>query len=448
MLYTLPPGMEQNGAPDWPKGVGRIPALLADGTRTEIPVLRGVNVLTLGVVRTGKTRYFTYPAAEALLSADPELKAVFFEIKRTFIDGFLQDRDKVVTYDPGAVPSRNLFMPCLVREIRQAANPDAEMRQIAEFLFAELLEGANQNLGWVEAARNVFIGVLRVIVDCSKENTGNRTLVNALRQMSVTELLRYLARHPRNRSILYKDFGCDPNDLSAYTPTKRAGDIMFFFNQALESFSGAFETDGQDTIHDYLDGKYGRSLFFLYDLEQSEICRPHFLYYLKKLKDYKLSNRSASTAPMLWVFDEIDKLSEGGKTADFGLFQAATLGGECGLQILLTTQSVENLFGLSAEFNEHVTVGGISGFPIVISFRTGDPTTIQTLQRLFGSEHRRHIVLSLSRHVPAEVKYELEPTVTDAEFSSLETGACYVKIMSCPPRRVVVASSLEASDGS
>lgn len=446
MLYGLPKEMEPAVVTDWPSGVAGIPATLPDGTKADIPVLSGVNVLTLGVVGTGKTLSFTLPAARALLDADLRMKGVFFEVKRTFMDRFLQNEDKVITYDPAAVPSHNLFMPCLIKEIRQAADPEAEMLQLAEFLFADLIDGANQNLGWIEAARNAFIGVLRVIVDCTDENTGNRTLVNALRQMSVEDLLRYLAKHPRNHSILRKDFNCDPDNLAAYDPTKRAGDIIFFFNQVLESFSGAFETDGQDTLRDYLDGKYGRNLFFYYDMEQSAICRPHFLYYLKKLKDYKLSNRSLSTEPMLWVFDEIDKLADQGKSADFGLFQAATLGREFGLQILLTTQSLENLFALSAKFNEHTTVGGIAGFPIILSFRAGDPTTIQALQRLFGSDHRQHIVLPLSRHAPIEVKYELEPKVTDSEFASLETGACYVKIQSCPPRRVLCCEPLEASN--
>lgn len=448
-LYGLPEAISHSQLPDWPKGVSGIPAVLPDGTQIEIPVLSGINVLTTGVVGTGKTMSFTFPAAKAILAATPTMKGVFFEIKRTFIDAFLEANDKVIAYDLNAVAQENLFRPCLIKEIRQAANPEAEMRQIAEFLFSDLLEDANQNLGWVQAARNTFIGVLRVIVECSKETTSNRTLVNALRQMTVEELLQYLAKHPRNHSILRKDFGFDPNSAAAYEVTKRAGDILFFFNQILESFAGAFETDGQDTLHDYLDGKYGRNLFFLYDLEQSAICRPHMLYYLKKLKDYKLSNRALSTEPMLWVFDEIDKLAEGGKAADFGLFQAATLGRQYGLQILLTTQSVEHLFGLSSKFNEHTTVGGISGFPVILSFRPGDPTTIQSLQRLFGSEHREHIVLPVSRHNPAEIKYELEPAVTDSEFASLGTGECYVKIKSSPPQRVHITGlePMEASHG-
>ena len=140
--------------------------------------------------------------------------------------------------------------------------------------------------------------------------------------------------------------------------------------------------NGTDTIHDWLAGKYGRNLFFRYDLASAEISRPFFLYYMKKIKDYKLSNTAGTSAPILMVLDELDKMTDGGKTADWGLFQAANLGREYGLQILLTTQSVSNLYGLSTDFNEHITTGGLAGFPYLVSFRPGDPETISTLQTL------------------------------------------------------------------
>ena len=451
MRYDLLAEMQTPQTPHWPTGIGGVPALLPDGTAVEIPVLQGLNAITFGMVGTGKTQSFTLPAAELLLSATPNMQAVFFEIKRTFIDRFRQPGDKVITHNPAAVPAENLFRPCLIREIRQAKDQEAEMRQIAEFLFADLLDGANQNRGWVEAARNAFIGVFRVIVDCfPQENTSNRQLVNGLRRMSAEELLAYLAKHPRNHSMMRKDFGCAPDNPAGYRPTRRTEDILFFFNQVLETFSGAFECDGEDTIQDYLQGRYGRHLFFLYDLTSSASSRPHMLYYLKKIKDYRMSSSAETAAPMLLVMDEIDKLSEGGKAADFGLFQAANLGRECGLQLLVTTQSFENLFALAPDFNEHITKGGLAGFPMVLAFRPGDPPTIQTLQTLYGSGYRRHLVMPASRYEAPTVKYELEPAVTDSDFASLDTGECYVKIMSCPPQRVRIIHSQpkEAFNGS
>ena len=149
-----------------------------------------------------------------------------------------------------------------------------------------------------------------------------------------------------------------------------------------------------------------------------------------------MSSAGKRSAPILMVLDEIDKMADGGKAADFGIFQAANLGREYGLQILLTTQSIENLYGLAPDFNEHITTGGLAGFPYLISFRPGDPSTITTLQTLYGSEYKEHLVLPASRYAEPVVKCEKEPLVSDKELASLNTGECFVKILSAPPQKV------------
>lgn len=442
MLFDLPAAiMQRVQTPTWPVGVGSIPAITPDGRAVGLPVLRGVNCLTLGVVGTGKTASFTLPAAELLLASDPNMKGVFFEVKHSFIDRFLRAEDKVITHNASIVSPANLFIPNIIKEIRQSPDHEAEMRDLAGALFAELLNGSNQNRAWVQAAQNAFIGILRTIIDVyPSENTGNRTLVNGLRHMSTIEFLAYLAKHPRNHSMLRRDWGYDPKCSEAYKPTKRASDIQFFLNQVLEMFSGSFEMDGNNTLHDWLCGRYGRNLFFLYDLATAEITRPFFLYYLKKIKDYKLSNSGSVTPPILMVLDEIDKMSDGGKAADFGLFQAANLGREYGLQVLLTSQSIENLYALAPEYNTHITNGGLAGFPYLLSFRPGDPMTVSTLQTLYGSDYREDL-LQASRYADPVIKYEKEPIITDAEFASLRTGDCIVKIMSHRPQRVHINPS-------
>ena len=435
MLYEIPMHTG-NRPPLWERGIGSIPVRLTDGTAAGLPVLAGANVLTVGVTGTGKTRSYTLPAARSLLSADPRMRGAFFETKRTFLDAFLRPEDKVITYASSAVPSGNLFRWCLIREIRQARDREAEMRQIAEALFSGLLADAENNRAWIESARNTFIAVLRTIVDGCSDNTSNRTLINALRTITVSDLLAYLSRHPRNRSLLNKDFSYDVNRRAAYTPTRRAADVMFFLNTVLELFGGSFESDGQDTVHDYLHGAYGRNLFLLHDLAAAESSRPFLVYFLKKIKDEQMSLASPAQAPMLWCMDEADKLADGGRAADFGLFQAATLGREYGLQILLTTQSIENLYGLAPGFNEHIAQGGLAGFPVVLSFRPGDTATIAALQALFGSGRREIMTLPLSRYDSPVVRSELEPLVRDGDFASLKTGEAYVKIRSSVPEKV------------
>ena len=118
MLYEIPMHTG-NRPPLWERGIGSIPVRLTDGTAAGLPVLAGANVLTVGVTGTGKTRSYTLPAARSLLSADPRMRGVFFETKRTFLDAFLRPEDKVITYASSAVPSGNLFRWCLIREIRR-----------------------------------------------------------------------------------------------------------------------------------------------------------------------------------------------------------------------------------------------------------------------------------------------------------------------------------------
>lgn len=77
MGYGIPASMKGAVVSAWPGGIGGIPATLANGTPVKIPVLQGVNVLTFGVVGTGKTRSYTLPAAECLLRANPRMLGVF-----------------------------------------------------------------------------------------------------------------------------------------------------------------------------------------------------------------------------------------------------------------------------------------------------------------------------------------------------------------------------------
>lgn len=231
MLYEIPLHTKEQLL-NWEYGVGNIPAKLPNGMAIDLPVLEATNVLTVGVTGTGKTRSYTLPAARLLLSANPQTKGVFFETKRTFLDAFLEEEDKVISYDPSVAPPRNLFQWCLIKEIRQARDKEAEMRQIAEALFSDLLSGAENNRAWVESARNTFIAVLRTIVDCYPDNTSNWDLINALRSMTVNELLAYLSKHPRNHSLLSKDFSYDIKKNDSYMPTRRATDVMFFSIQS------------------------------------------------------------------------------------------------------------------------------------------------------------------------------------------------------------------------
>ena len=236
MLYEISLHTKEQ-IPEWECGIGSIPARLPNGRVVDLPILEGISVLTVGMAGSGKSKSYTLPAAKKLLSANPQMMGVFFETKRTFLDAFMRNEDKVIAYDLSIVPSVNQFRWCMIKEIRQARDKEAEMRQISDVLFSTLLAGAENNRAWIESARNTFIAVLRVIVNCYTDNTSNWNLINALRNMSVNDLLAYLSKHPRNHSLLSKDFGYDVSKKDTYVPTRRATDVMFFFNTVLEILS-------------------------------------------------------------------------------------------------------------------------------------------------------------------------------------------------------------------
>ena len=111
MRYEIPLRMEADlqaqALPRWPQGIGGgLAAELDGGAAVSVPVPEGVNILTVGVTGTGKTRSFTAPAA-ALLLSDPQRKAVFFELKATYANRF---------FPPGTSSSpirRTAFRPAL-----------------------------------------------------------------------------------------------------------------------------------------------------------------------------------------------------------------------------------------------------------------------------------------------------------------------------------------------
>ena len=82
--------------------------------------------------------------------------------------------------------------------------------------------------------------------------------------------------------------------------------------------------------------------------------------------------------------------------------------------------------------------GGLSGFPVLISFRPGDATTISTLQTLFGSRRHGITTMPLSRYDHPTVKSELEPVVSEADFAQLDVGEAYIKIKSAYPQKVSI----------
>lgn len=430
--------MSRNVPPlNWPESkYGVMAKRIQDGRIVSIPVQPQVNALIVGTPGYGKT-VFTKEYVKGLFAEDPAMYAVFFQIKPDdFTEAFLRPRDKVITYSDHVCSNQNLFQWNLTKEIRSCERSEweSELDEITSILFSDILLDQRNRI-WADAARNTLKAFVNVILYCYKNNPSNCELIRAMKFMKREELLKFMAKCPQNHSMLKDNFEFDPNNCEHYAIPRKGSDILFFLNNVLEKFGGTFMSeDGEDTIYDYLHGNYGERLFIMHDHKKKNSSKLFERYFLKYIGDEILSQTSAFSGKMVWVLDEIDKIE-----GDFGLTQAVTLGRQFGLQVLVSTQSMESLYAIAPElYGEHLTNASLSGFGMQAAFHPGDPYTIETLQTLWGRCRKQTITMPLSRYDKPTVITEQRSIVEDSDFASLDTGECYIKIRSSWPERVKI----------
>lgn len=434
MFYDM---LFRQSAPlNWPETEYGVRAVRkSDGSIVRVPVGQ-MNVLTVGTTRYGKT-VFTKACVREVFREDPERYAVFFQIKPDDFTGeFMRPEDKIITFSDRLCRKENLFRWNLVKEIRSRCRDEWEsvLEEMASVLFADLLADS-RNRVWAEAAKETWKAFVRVILYQYQNNPSNKKLISAMQHMTHKDFLKFLAEYRPNRSILRDNFAFDPEQCEHYAMPRKGSDIMFFLQNVIGKFGGSFlAEDGEDTIWDYLHGAYGKRLFLVHDHKKRDSAKLFEQYFLKTIGDEMLSLTSGFRGKMLWVLDEIDKVEH-----DFGLTQAVTLGQQFGLQVLVSTQSLESLYAVAPEFHgEHLTRAALAGFPVTAAFHPGDPHTIETLQKLYGKCRKQTLIMPLSRYEPPVVTTEQEYMVEDSDFASLGVGECYIKVRSSQPERLKI----------
>ena len=431
---------------DWPKMSRSIKAERSfDKQIIQIPVLSD-NTLVAGKIGCGKTTYVKKQVEERL-DADPNLYAVFFEIKPNDYSGkFMRPEDKKISFRDITGSQNNLFKWNLIKEIKQSLDPDAEIKKMSAILFEHLEEDTTKII-WAQGAKETFEGFLSTVVYCMNKNPSNYELINVMKNMKTIDFLKFLSKYKPNKGLLNKYFHYDANQFdtnkdssndteNTYKIPRMGSDILVFVQNVLSKFSGSFlSKDGNDTIGEWLNGKYGNRLFITYDYEKKDSMALFTVYFLKNIILERLSQRVDRSKSILMVLDEITELEH-----DFGLMQGVTLGRENKLQIIVSTQSIEKLYllapNLSGSKSEHYTNAMLAGFPVLISFQLGDPNTIKTFQTFYGNKEKYKMVMPISRYSTIETKIETEPIVRDEDFASLKRGECYIKIGDAEPERV------------
>lgn len=421
---------------NWPKGDYFVRAIRKrDGKVVEIPV-QSSNFLITGTTGYGKT-VFTKVYVKELLTENPETYVVFFQIKPDdFTEMFLRPQDKIITFYDGGCSPQNLFKWCMVKEIRSRPKDmwETELEELTSILFADILNDP-RNVAWAGGAKDFFKGFIKVILYCYKNNPSNSKIICAMNEMSWSEILKFLWKYPPNRSMLKDNFEYDISLGDNYKLNKKGSDIAFFLQYIKGKFGGSFMSeDGEDTIYDYMHGKYGSRLFILHDHKARESSRLFERYFMRHIGDEMLSIVSDFKGKMLWVLDEIDKIGY-----DFGLIEAVTLGRQFNLQVIVSTQSINSLYALAPEkHGENLMDAVLAGFPMTATFHPGDPNTIEILQTLYGKKMKQTVSMPFSRYDKPTVITEQRYVVEDSDFASLDTGECYIKYRSGEPERVKI----------
>lgn len=421
---------------DWPKADYFVRAIRKrDGKVVEIPV-QSSNILITGTTGYGKT-VFTKVYVKELLTENPEMYVVFFQIKPDdFTEMFLRPQDKIITFYDGGCSPQNLFKWCMVKEIRCRPKDmwETELEELTSILFADILNDP-RNVAWAGGAKDFFKGFIKVILYCYKNNPSNSKIICAMNEMNWPEMLKFLWKYPPNRSMLKDNFEYDISLGDNYKLNKKGSDIAFFLQYIKGKFGGSFMSeDGEDTIYDYMHGKYGSRLFILHDHKARESSRLFERYFMRHIGDEMLSIVSDFKGKMLWVLDEIDKIGY-----DFGLIEAVTLGRQFNLQVIVSTQSINSLYALAPEkHGENLMDAALAGFPMTATFHPGDPHTIEILQTLYGKKIKQTVFMPFSRYDKPTVITEQRYLVEDSDFASLDTGECYIKYRSEEPERVKI----------
>lgn len=392
--------------PRWLGGQEGLPVEFAEtGQTVYLPMFRE-SMLLLGQTGYAKTTLIQQYLDCRFLQQEDGLFTVILDVKQDF-RGCLRPGERLVSFSP--LPgSHTQFQWNLVRELRQSPDPEAALAQITDSLFADL-SADRQNAFWVEAAKAVFMGHVRTILHCYSNNPSNAVLVRSLRGMGRQALREHLEKYGPNRWIVsyYLEDGA-----------KRTGDILAFAAAALQKFSGLFCSEtGTDTIHDFLDGQYGRRLLLAYDFSQSAASNAFFRILLRLIIQERLSQRVDRGKSVLLVLDEAPVLE-----GDFGLLHAATVCRGNRLQILLATQSLEKMACLAPEkHGEALMHACLAGFPVIAAFHPPGDASLDILNRLFGSRP----AVPLSRYDSPGVAQE--PVVSSGELARMGIGEFYLK---------------------
>ncbi len=391
--------------------------------QTSLTIDLNGNVYINGVIRYGKSVFTKQLVRKLEAKANPDTKVVFFDVKNdtdNYLHEFYQTGDKVICYsDALEKQGYDCFKFNLIRELRQAEDPETELKEIVEILLEDSMSESGDGKFFWQAAGQIFQGFVNTVLHAYGDCPSNRIIIQDMKGVSIEQLKTHLLKWPGNANIV-RDYlgGGEKGEMSRMTQS-----IMACFSELLDVFRGNFCIDGEDTITDFLAGKYGGRLFLEYDYASKASSNKFFRYFLHKIIQSKLSREADSLQKIVMVLDEVSVLD-----APFSLTDGLLVGASQGLQIILCSQSIERLYGISHVKNiEHSTNAILSGFSTIVTFHTGDPESERKLQEIFGERYIERVQLPLSRRDFAKQEVLREKWLTSEKLAKMGVGEFFAK---------------------
>jgi type IV secretory pathway TraG/TraD family ATPase VirD4 len=372
--------------------------------------LLSTHLLFLGGIGSGKTTAMKHLLRQLRAKNRPGDVFIVFDTKGDFRRDFGRPGDAVISSRPKDA-RWNLFrdLPPQSRERDEAAY------EIATTIFSDQRQTAGNNAFFVDAATEIFAGVVMALAD---EQNSNAELRETLESDAV-DLQELLNRQGQVGT-------------ARYLVGEPAASVLAFLQVAVrKSFSGPFREKGDFSVRDFVRDRGGRALFIEYDIAVGSNLLPVYrvLIDMAIKEALGLGRAKLEDGPVrdnvYFILDEFALLPRLSHISD-----GINFGRELGLKFLVATQNVNQvLAGYSGESGQ----GILGGFGTVFAFRLPDEASRTLLRQRYGSNRKKVTTTSAVRADGIHQTIVAGNVVEDWQMSGLATGQCIAALPNGAP---------------
>lgn len=380
------------------------------------PKLIKTHILFLGGIGSGKTNAMEHLVRQFRSNSGPDDLFVFFDTKGDFLRDFGRLGDATISTAPDE--GRGGVVWNIFRDLDgHPSRRREEAYEIATTIFSDALESAGQNAFFIEAARDIFAGVMELMADGRVPGVplSNNGFLATLEKTAEELLELFEGSDSLAGTARYLEGG-------TYDQTVRS--ILSVMQTVLrKSFSGVFREAGDFSVREFVRHRGGRALFVEYDISVGSSLLPIYRVLMDlAMKEalgfgrQRLQTMEEAPENFYFVFDEFALLP---RLAHIG--DGINFGRQLGLRFLVATQNVNQVFhGYPGGAGESI----LSGFGTVLAFRLADEASRRLVRERYGTNRKQVSTYAPVRHEGVRQKVVSGNVIEDWDMSGLEKGQC------------------------